>query len=110
MHGSTSEDKDARSDHFSARCRPDQKQRWMDLSLRLGYENFSEFLVLILDSLCDRYEVEGWESRLLHVSGDRIVGAGLRSEGVAAVAGAFPIVAPDHFWKAVEGAVKRRAS
>lgn len=89
----------SRTTHINARCEEDQKQRYIELSKKFGYENFSEFLIALLDSMADRYHTEDWESRLVYMVGNRVVAASSdKMAGAPIPTAAFPVVAPAHFW------------
>jgi hypothetical protein len=89
--------------HINARCTEDKKAEYVELALAFGYDNFSEFLIAVLDSMNDRYRSEGWESHLVHVSGDRIVAADAHKlDGFPLATAAFPVVAPGRFWNHLE--------
>ena len=91
----------SRVTHINARCDEAKKERYIELSRRLGYSNFSEFLIAVLDSMSDKYCSEGWESHLVHLVRDRVVSAD-RVAGAPIATAAFPIVAPEVFWKHIE--------
>ena len=55
----------------------------------------------MLDSLDGSYRREGWESRLVHLDGNRIVAADVHDHPASLAMAAFPVVAPRHFWNHV---------
>lgn len=89
------------SSHINARCTQKKKGEYIELARHMGYNNFSEFLIAMLDSLNDRLRGEGWESHLVYVSEDRIV-AVRETEQVPLATAAFPVVAPSRFWRHIE--------
>ncbi len=90
------------STHINARCTEEQKRDYIELAHNFGYDNFSEFLIEMLESLKDKYRSEGWESNLIHVSGNQIVAAEAHEvDGVPLATAAFPVVAPARFWNHV---------
>lgn len=93
--------------HINARCDEDKKQEYLALASAFGYDNFSEFIITLLDSMVERYRDEGWESHLLHMHGDRVIPPE-SLEGVSLATAAFPVVAPARFWNHVQ--VNRRAT
>lgn len=93
----------AKTVHISARCTPDQKERYELAQERLGFRNLSELLLDSLDCLSDAVHEDGWECRLIHLEGDRIVAMGdVLDAGMLSPTTAFPIVAPASFWRRVE--------
>lgn len=91
------------SRHITARCSEEQKARYLDLAKRFGYDTFSDFLIHLLDAACERYEVEGWECRILHLVEDRIVGSGPQATvEIRTGSSAFPIVGSEGFWAHVD--------
>lgn len=89
----------AKTTHINARCDEKRKRRYMEMAESFGYANFSEFLIAVLDAMSDRYRDEGWESHLVHVSGDRILAADAHEmNGIELAVSAFPVVAPATFW------------
>ena len=91
------------SDFISARCDIDRKEAYQEMARKLGYSNFSEFLLVVLDSLEGRFLDEAWECHLLHVHEDKIVAAEAHEVGgVPMATSAFRIVAPERFWAHVK--------
>jgi hypothetical protein len=90
-------------DTLSVACDSEEKAAWRALAARLGYpgDDFSEFVRTILNAAVSRYDREGWESRLLYLSGDRVV---LTASDLPDVV-AFPVVGPGHFWRHLERTV-----
>ena len=86
------------SSHINARCSSEKKKEYIRLARHMGFSNFSEFLIALLDSLNDKYGTDGWESHLVYISGDRIV-AVRESDQIPLATAAFPLVAPSRFWR-----------
>ena len=89
------------SSHINARWAPEKKEEYIELARHMGYSNFSEFLIALLDSLNDKYRGDGWESHLVYVSGDRIV-AVREADQIPMATAAFPVVAPSRFWRHIK--------
>lgn len=85
-------------DHLSVACDSKEKKRWQKVASDLGYADFSAWVRAVLNAASGRQAAEGWESRLLHLEGDRIVPD--PEEGAAPIV-AFQVVAPGHFWRHV---------
>lgn len=91
--------KSTKSASVSARCDPEDRDRYHALGRRFGYENFSEFLLEMLEGLDNSFGDH--ESRLVHMSGDRIIASGPMPAGGGPTS-AFPVIAPAHFWRHLE--------
>ncbi len=87
--------------NISARCDPKDRERYHRLAARYGYTNFSEFLLVLLDGVAGNFGDH--ESRLLHVSDDRIVASGPMPAGASSgPTSAFPVIAPARFWRHID--------
>lgn len=93
--------------HISARCTAERKEAYLRMADQLGYGNFSEFLLQLLDSMSEQWGGEdGYECHLLHVQDEQIVGVGPSPvTDVSRASAAFSVVAPKRFWRHVHRVV-----
>jgi len=93
---------ESRESYINARCTEAKKRDYIELAGKFGYENFSEFIITVLDSLEQRYLEDGWECHLIHVNGTTIVASEAQEVGgVPMATAAFKVVAPGRFWSHV---------
>jgi hypothetical protein len=87
---------------ISFRCSVETKERLVAASERLGYENLSEYILDVLDGVSRPVVQEGWDCRLLHMQGDRVVGVGEEGPSLPLPVAAYPVVGPVEFWKSLQ--------
>lgn len=99
-------DEERRASYVSARCTSEKKASYHALAERLGYPDFSKFMIAMLDSLeRDFGQNEEYECHLLHVRDDTILAAEAHEvDGVPFATAAFRVVAPRRFWDHVRQA------
>jgi len=89
--------------HVSARVQHTKKDDYRKVAGQLGYKDLSPFVVDVLDAFTGVVGADGWECRMVHISGDRIVGVGHQvDESVPTPVSAFEVIAPAHFWRLLE--------
>ena len=95
--------------HVSARVFTDKKTDYERTAAALGYQDLSGLMVDLLDVISSNTELDPWECRLLHMEDGRIVGSGpVTGTGLSPLISAFPIVAPEHFWRRVDQISEKR--
>lgn len=85
---------------LSVRIEDEKKERLEKCAKRLGYKNTSEFVLDVLDALMTPNAGEGYECRMIHIDGNRIVNTGPVRE--ASPTPSFPVTASEEFWRAIE--------
>lgn len=96
---------ESRESYINARCTEAKKEEYIELAENFGFDNFSEFIITLLDSLSQKYLEEGWECHLIHVNGETILAAEAQEVGgVPMATAAFKIIAPERFWAHVRSA------
>ena len=98
--------------HISARCPQERKDAYIRMASQLGYSNFSEFLLQVLDSMADQWGGDdNYECHLLHVQGEQIVGMGPSPvTDVQGASAAYSVIGPKRFWRHVKRASESSSS
>jgi hypothetical protein len=92
--------KKSKATSFTVRCREAQKTTYEEAARRLGYEDFSPFVLDVLDTVATSIEHSGWECRLVSVKDGRVLLVEGVESGIDPV-GSYRLVAPESFWKSI---------